>query len=519
MRVGYEARAKAVGLRARASLARVAMTGTSMLPLLHAPMVLELGPPEAVRVGDVIAFWDGLKIVAHRVVLAGDGTFRTAGDAHPECVEIVSADAVLGRVERVWSHDGSQAYRVDGFAHRLSGSLLAHTRPLRATAARAARILPRRRTRVFSALCDLLAADLSDDREAFVSALRAAPADAIVRGTKQHRCGALLAHALYRYGLHDDPACAPLVEALRRDAWGTAASNADLQRDVDTCVTALSIAGIPFALLKGAARAYRGDPKDAVHPSSDIDVLVPKERLDAAIAALSRYGYTTPFDRSAAEAYRRRHHHAAPMLPASGSIAVELHTAIARPKTLERALDWRALEPYFQPCHGFAGPVRCLDERATFAHLAIHSLDELHLRDVYLMARILRTAGWSSSADLGTIGAGDPAEPIRLNALFALAARIARVAWPTAPAERRYLSWLERREDLPENLRRHAYFAEAAHAARRARDFVRVWGTGIAGNPAKAEAVTQRQRLTRLLARAASGIAAYLYAAAMRERG
>ena len=116
---------------------RLAMRGSSMLPLLREPMVLDVAPlRRRARVGELIVFTDGERCVAHRVLgYTGDG-YITGGDAHPERTEHTPLDAVLGRVRAVWSDDSASARRVDGALFRFRGAWYARARVLRALYAR-----------------------------------------------------------------------------------------------------------------------------------------------------------------------------------------------------------------------------------------------------------------------------------------------------------------------------------------------------------------------------------------------
>ena len=102
--------------------ARLALRGTSMLPLLRERMALEVrAVGRGARVGDVLVFAQGESYVAHRVVGRRGVDYLTCGDAQPEITEQVAPAAVLGRVVAVWSDLSGDARRVDDWRHRLRG--------------------------------------------------------------------------------------------------------------------------------------------------------------------------------------------------------------------------------------------------------------------------------------------------------------------------------------------------------------------------------------------------------------
>jgi hypothetical protein len=123
---------------------RFAMRGSSMLPLLREPMILEVAPlTPRTRVGDVIVFACGDIQVAHRVIRYDGVRYLTSGDAQPLVIEEVGPADILGRVECVWQNAAASARRVDVGAHRLRGWWYANAHPVRARAA-GARALAKR---------------------------------------------------------------------------------------------------------------------------------------------------------------------------------------------------------------------------------------------------------------------------------------------------------------------------------------------------------------------------------------
>lgn len=97
----------------------------------------------------------------------------------------------------------------------------------------------------------------------------------------------------------------------------------DLERDA--VYRQLSRAGVPTVLLKGAALRLTAYHDPAEREFVDIDVLVPKAAIAAAVAALEERGYTlAPPDQL--ELYLEHHHHL--LLKHSRGFVVEVHWAL-----------------------------------------------------------------------------------------------------------------------------------------------------------------------------------------------
>jgi len=123
---------------------RLAMRGTSMLPLLREPMVLQLGPLDTnLRVGDILVFERFGRIVAHRVTALRNGKIQTCGDALPWSPEYPETSRILGKVTAVFENETPGAARVDGRLFLLRGRLNAHLRAARAIPCRFGRSLYR----------------------------------------------------------------------------------------------------------------------------------------------------------------------------------------------------------------------------------------------------------------------------------------------------------------------------------------------------------------------------------------
>jgi hypothetical protein len=498
---------------------RMPIVGCSMQPSLGEPMILQIGPAAGARTGDVLIFRSGDTHVAHRIIGETPGTYHTSGDAQPHVVEAVRAQQVVGRVVAVWSDGSPTATRVDGRMHRLRGWYYARfhavRRAVRIVRMRAddllVRLQPHRRRRTMQGIVDALAAAARNDA---VRLARALDFDALrFRAVdRRHRTGAMLGEAARRLGVVD---ALPngIADSLRRARLSAALEATRMQRAVETTIAILREAGIPFALLKGAARIYAGSPEAACHPSDDVDVLLRRDDVERAVAAFVERGWYHRDDAARIERFRRSHHHAASLYPPTGGYPVELHHALARPGTLSTATDWDALEPFVVTQKGSAGTVLVLDAAGAALHLAIHAIGLSRLRDVALLAALLPRLTFAERAALRNAIAAERHDPIRLAAGVALAARIAGVSWPHDPAVDAYIEWALRREDLPERLRTRCGAIEARAAWPHAAGMA--WRALVPWWSREAQLLALPLRLP---ARCASNLAAFAYAALMRKR-
>ncbi len=117
----------------------------------------------------------------------------------------------------------------------------------------------------------------------------------IVADAKRHRVSALLARALDRGGRLAGLADA-VRDALRADLFESEMMRAGLAEALGRAAVALDRDGVPFLALKGAALGLAVYPDPGLRPMTDIDLLVPADRLDPALDALARSGFTTPPD-------------------------------------------------------------------------------------------------------------------------------------------------------------------------------------------------------------------------------
>jgi hypothetical protein len=110
----------------------------------------------------------------------------------------------------------------------------------------------------------------------------------VTNAARRHGLGACLYHTLR----HGDEGTPP--EVLRGLKWAylrTAAASLVLERECLHIDAALSAAGIPALWIKGIALAWLVYPETGLRPMVDLDLLVPRERLNAAGRKIEALGY------------------------------------------------------------------------------------------------------------------------------------------------------------------------------------------------------------------------------------
>jgi len=435
---------------------RVAMRGSSMAPLLKAPMVLELGPctgPD--RVGDIVVFERNGQLIAHRITGVHQGQLQTCGDAVPWSPEYPERDAIIGRVVAVKADDAPSAVRVDGWLFNARGTYKARLRQVRALpfrmgmrARRWYRALPWARPRPFVALVEAMAGAVRKRRHTVERALERADTGAITAMARRHACSAMLVESVSALHCHTVAALG-VQRSLQEVGRNVALHAMAVRAQLSSVVALLTQAAIPFALLKGAARLYRDEADAALHSSGDLDILVPVDRLDAAIDLFRANGYAERANAMSQTNYREHHHHAAPLLPATSGCPIELHVALAPPGWFSIPLDWEALRPHCISVQGPAGPALVLDAARSALHYAVHAVGIHRLRDVVLLAKMFEALSAQERTWLRTTIAQERIETVRLGAAVVLAARLAGEPWPATGPQEEYLRWVMRREDMP----------------------------------------------------------------------
>ena len=155
---------------------------------------------------------------------------------------------------------------------------------------------------------------------------------------------------------------------------------------------ALAEAGVPLILLKGGAYASAGLPAGAGRLFSDIDILVPKERLPEVESMLMLHGWAgTHHDAYDQRYYREWMHELPPLQHMRRASVIDVHHAIL-PETAALRPDPARLRAAARPVPGQDG-IHILAPCDMVLHSAVHlfSEGEYHhgLRDLFDLHRLL----------------------------------------------------------------------------------------------------------------------------------
>lgn len=224
-----------------------------------------------------------------------------------------------------------------------------------------------------------------------VSALSLGPADwpALLSIARLERLDGSLAYRLADLPL--PPAISRCLETIRS---ASAVAQRQALWEVEMARRALASAGISPILLKGSAFAFAGLPPAPGRQVGDLDILVPRDQLDAAEAALLRAGYAWVKDDPYTQAYYRNWMHELPPLvhEERGSM-IDLHHSIL-PLTARRTPDAEAL---VRDSMEIADGVRILAPTDMIVHAAAHLFADGDLsgglRNLWDVDRLLRLFG------------------------------------------------------------------------------------------------------------------------------
>lgn len=156
---------------------------------------------------------------------------------------------------------------------------------------------------------------------------------------------------------------------------------------------ALGQADMPVVVLKGGAYLLEGFPNAAGRLSSDLDLMVPKDRLAEAEALLHRAGWISkPEDSYEDHYYRAWMHELPPLLHPHHDITLDLHHTISPPSGRLK-LDANKLFDQAVPLPDGSPFLRLCDEDLVL-HLCVHSFHdgEFHsgLRELVDLDGVLR---------------------------------------------------------------------------------------------------------------------------------
>ncbi|RSZ59302.1 nucleotidyltransferase family protein [Massilia atriviolacea] len=206
------------------------------------------------------------------------------------------------------------------------------------------------------------------------------------------------------HGLLDEHGLAATVPAPARRHLDWAAVHAGrharaVRFEMAQIGAALAASGVPLILLKGGAYAMAQLAAGRGRLFSDIDILVPKERLAEVEAALMLHGWATV----AQDAYDQRYyrswmHELPPMKHARRASVIDVHHAIL-PETARLRPDPAALRAAAVPLPQQAGlpPLRVLAPADMVLHSAVHLFYDGEfdhgLRDLLDLHRLLSRFG------------------------------------------------------------------------------------------------------------------------------
>ena len=152
----------------------------------------------------------------------------------------------------------------------------------------------------------------------------------VVRRARWQRVHGLVHHHLRAQGLEG---AVPEVVArgLRRLYLGDAARGLALAQELRRVLRALGDAGVPTVVLKGAYLAHAVYPHPALRPMADLDLLVPRERLEAAEGVALALGYRPQGSPEEQRRTRQGHRHLPTLAHPERRTLLEVHWHLVRP--------------------------------------------------------------------------------------------------------------------------------------------------------------------------------------------
>lgn len=313
--------------------------------------------------------------------------------------------------------------------------------------------------RPFGAFLQAVSAAVQGDAPGLKQALSAAPAAEMFRHAARHRCAGLLLGAIIDLRVRD-AGVAGLRGLLQRSAAARTLEAQSLPSQISGLVKTLNGNGIPHALLKSAARIYAGEARADWSQICDIDILIPAAQSERAVGVLLREGYRATVNAAVEGAYRRHHHHLAPLSAPGGGRPLEMHVALGSPWAFTMDTSWSSLRPHMEAVEGAAGTSLRLDAFGTGLHMIVHGTGLYRISDAALLARDLQNdpgllRRLAAAADC------DRLQRVALLAGLAVAAQIAGLSFQSDAAVRGYVDWAIVREDLPALFRNRVHFVDA----------------------------------------------------------
>lgn len=198
--------------------------------------------------------------------------------------------------------------------------------------------------------------------------------DLLIRQGRRANLLARLAHLLIRIGLIDELPLSPrlhIISALRM----VERQDVAIRWEVTCIQKALAKVGVPIILLKGAAYVMAGVPAAHGRTFSDIDILVPKNRLADVESELMLHGWHgSHHDDYDQQYYRRWMHEIPPMRHVKRGTTIDVHHTIL-PETGRIRVNTAALFRAAVALHSIPG-LFVLQPEDMILHSAAHLFHE-----------------------------------------------------------------------------------------------------------------------------------------------
>ena len=202
------------------------------------------------------------------------------------------------------------------------------------------------------------------------AALTAAQWDDLGKYARRQQVAGLFYQRLRQHGL-DKIAPAALLIKGQQQAQQNTVRNLRLYHDLNQLVTRLHTQQIPVILLKGAYLAAAVYEQIALRQMVDLDILVPLERLEDAVATVTQLGYQPLTPIGNLQGHLQHDHHL-PRFVKTGAVSVEIHWTITRPNPAY-TIPIQALWARAQPATVAGVEVACLCPEDLLLHVCLHA--------------------------------------------------------------------------------------------------------------------------------------------------
>lgn len=181
------------------------------------------------------------------------------------------------------------------------------------------------------------------------------------------------------------------AEPLRRLARVSGFRQARLRGRLLDVIDALGASGVRPVLLKGAALASTVYPTFTERPMGDLDLLLPHERIEEAVALLLTEGWRWTADAQRC-AFYAHHHHIAPLEDDAGT-RLELHTDLFPPGHPFRILPAHRLFAIARDARFEGRVIRVLPTECMLLHACLH----------FAWSHAMERGAWVTFRDIGAL--------------------------------------------------------------------------------------------------------------------